>query len=134
MSNPDNADLNGLRVLVVEDTLFVADLIVDELTERGCTVVGPVPRVDKALALADREKLDGALLDVNLAGEYCFPIARALAEKNVPFAFLTGYGDVGLPPEFRAVPRLTKPFELKDLDELVSVRFARKAAPRSAGG
>jgi DNA-binding response OmpR family regulator len=126
MSRPDRSGLNGLRVLVVEDTLFIADLIVDELAEIGCTVVGPVPRVDQALALAERETLDGALLDVNLAGEFCFPVARALAARNVPFAFLTGYGDVGLPPEFRAVPRLTKPFELSALDNLISDQFVRR--------
>jgi DNA-binding response OmpR family regulator len=125
MSSPEPSDLHGLRVLVVEDTLFVAEFIVDGLQDLGCDVVGPAPRVAQGLALATAEPLDGALLDVNLAGEFCFPIAEALAARGVPFALLTGYNDVSLPPEFRRVPRLTKPFELKELAKLVESQFAK---------
>jgi DNA-binding response OmpR family regulator len=125
MPNLDQADLHGLRVLVVEDTLFVAEFIVDGLQDIGCDVIGPAPRVAQGLALAKSELLDGALLDVNLAGEYCFPIAEVLKARGVPFAFLTGYGDVGLPPAFREVPRLTKPFELKELIKLVERQFVQ---------
>src|SRR5258706_15733422 len=68
------------RILVVEDTLLVAEAIGDMLTAHGCTVVGPVGRLGPALELARNEALDGALLDVNLAGEPCFAIAAALQE------------------------------------------------------
>jgi CheY-like chemotaxis protein len=104
------SDLSGLRILVLEDTLLVAELIAYELEELGCQTVGPVPRVAQAMTLARTEPLDGALLDINLAGEYCFPVAEILAERGVPFVFVTGYGDSALPPAYRAVPRLTKPF------------------------
>ncbi|MFL5256644.1 MAG: response regulator [Rhodopila sp.] len=124
MSGPDRSDPQGLRVLVVEDTLLVADLIVDELQEIGCHVIGPAARVEQGLALARAEALDGALLDVNLAGEPCFPIAEALSVRGVPFAFLTGYGDASLPPPFRERPRLSEPFEMKDLVTLVKQQFA----------
>ena len=117
-------DLQGLRVLVVEDTMLVADVIVEQLQDCGCEVVGPAARVNRALELARREKLDGALLDVNLAGEYCFPIAQVLASRGIPFAFLTGYGDSAIPPEYRDVQRLQKPFELKDLVRIVGTTFA----------
>jgi DNA-binding response OmpR family regulator len=117
--------MHGLRVLVVEDTLLVAEMIEDELQEIGCDVVGPVPRLAQALALAKTERLDGALLDVNLAGEYTFPVAEVLTERNVPFAFLTGYGDAGLPPAFRSIPRLTKPFAFSDLETLIATKFVK---------
>jgi len=100
-------------------------LIVEELEEAGCMVVGPAPRVDRALALATSERLDGALLDVNLAGEPCFPIAEALLAQGVPFAFLTGYGEATLPPGYRKVPRLGKPFQLDDLLNLVRCNFVK---------
>jgi len=32
------------------------------------------------------------LLDVNLAGERVYPVADILAQRNVPFVFVTGYG------------------------------------------
>ena len=115
----DASNLHGLRVLVVEDTLLIADMIADELRDRGCNVVGPVSRLEQGLNLAKGEQLDGALLDVNLAGERCFPIADALAERHIPFVFLTGYGDAGIPSEYRRVPRVSKPFRSQELMGLV---------------
>ena len=131
MPAPNTPDQSGPCVLVVEDALLVADLIVEALEDLGCTIIGPVPRLAQALALATTEHLDGALLDVNLAGERCFPIAEALAARGIPFAFLTGYGDYGMPPEYRGTPRLAKPFSIASLVELVARSFKVSAsAPR----
>jgi len=116
----------GLSILVVEDTALVADLLAEELQDYGFSVVGPAARVDQGLALALSTGLDGALLDINLAGENCFPIADALTARGVPFAFLTGYGDAVLPPVYRAVPRLNKPFELAKMVELVERLLQKK--------
>jgi DNA-binding response OmpR family regulator len=124
---PETPDLHGLRILVLEDTLLVAEMIEDALHDLGCDVIGPAPRLQRGLALAGEEGLDGALLDVNLAGERCFPIADALVERGVPFAFLTGYGDAGIPPEYQEVPRLAKPFDLRSLEGLVARCFKAAA-------
>lgn len=45
------------------------------------------------LDLVDSGHLDGAFLDINLAGEYYFAVAELLHERGVPFVFLTGYDD-----------------------------------------
>lgn len=127
---PEPHDLTGLRVLVVEDTLLVAEVIVEELTDLGCFVVGPVSRLQQGLALAAREQFDIALLDVNLAGERCFPIADALKERGIPFAFLTGYGDAGIPPQYRSAPRLSKPFFGDDLERMIAQSFRRAGSER----
>ena len=123
-------DLSGLRILVVEDSLLIADVIAEALRDHGCAVVGPVPRLGQGLALANREQLDGALLDVNLAGERCFPIAAVLAMRGVPFAFLTGYGEAGIPPEFRDIARLSKPFNMARLMDLVDRSFGVRCSCR----
>jgi CheY-like chemotaxis protein len=116
--------LNGLRVLVVEDSLLVAEVIAETLTNCGCAVVGPVPRLQRALPLARAESLNGAVLDVNLAGEFCFPIAEALEARGVPFVFLTGYGDLdALPARFRGRPVLGKPFSPADLVGVTRQQF-----------
>ncbi len=126
LSESSGPNLSGLRVLVVEDTLLIAELIADELESFGCEVVGPVAHLQKALELAGKEKLSGAFLDVNLAGEPCFPIARELSERGVPYVFITGYDDVAaLPAEYRAMPRVAKPFDPGKLPELASQHFAR---------
>jgi DNA-binding response OmpR family regulator len=115
---------NGLRVLVVEDLHLIADMIVDELLDGGYRVVGPAARLDEGLELARTAQLDGALLDVNLAGELCFPIADALVTRGVPFAFLTGYGEAVLPIAYRDAPRVAKPFNPGALTRLVG-HFAK---------
>lgn len=85
--------------------------------------MGPVPRLREATVLAESERLDGALLDVNLHGELCFPVAERLATRAVPFAFLTGYDDTALPPAWKDVPCLVKPFELSALTSLAERLF-----------
>ena len=116
--------LRGLRILVVEDSLLVAEVIAETLESCGCTVVGPILRLQRAVPVAREETLSGAVLDVNLAGEFCFPIATVLAERGVPFVFLTGYGDIdALPPEFQHTPVMRKPFAPDRLVNLVHEQF-----------
>jgi DNA-binding response OmpR family regulator len=124
-------DLVGLRILVAEDDLLVADLICEGLESFGCTAVGPVTRAQAALDLAAVESLDGALLDVNLAGELSFPVAMALAARNVPVVFLTGYDDDAIfPHALQATPRIAKPFHYKTLAQILSRHFG-KTRPKS---
>jgi two-component SAPR family response regulator len=118
------SDLSGLKILVVEDDFLVAELLREILVNCGCDVVGPAPRVDTGLRLLDQTKLDGAVLDINLNGQKCFPIAAALSERSVPFVFLTGYEDAAMiPPEFREIPRLSKPVDPARLASIASTLF-----------
>ena len=102
---------SGRRVLIVEDESLVAMLLETILEDMGCTPVGPAATVDEALRMAsDGEPVDAALLDVNVAGRQVFPVAEALRDRGVPFVFSTGYGEGGLPDEWRGQPTLQKPF------------------------
>jgi CheY-like chemotaxis protein len=115
------------RVLVVEDEMLLAMLMVDTLVDLGCEVVGPVARVADGARLASSERLDGAILDINLAGADVFPVARELAARNIPFVFVSGYGTNDLPREWRDRPKLQKPFEPHDLGQSMDRTFARQA-------
>ena len=107
MSQP----LSGRRVLVVEDESLVAMLLETILEDMDCIPVGPASTVEEGLALtADPSPLDAALLDVNVAGRQVFPIAEALKDRGVPFIFSTGYGEGGLPDEWRGHATVQKPF------------------------
>ncbi|PVX31424.1 response regulator [Sphingomonas pokkalii] len=107
--------LSGLRVLVVEDEYFIAMDVARAITDAGAQVVGPVPQLDQGLALADGEHLDAAVLDVHLEGGFSYAIAESLTRRSVPYLLLTGYDTWALPEQFRDVPRLTKPIQLRTL-------------------
>jgi len=112
------------RVLVVEDVLLMAEVIADQLEECGCTVVGPVAHLAEAKTLAREAPLDGAVLDVNLAGQRSFPVAAILRERRVPYVFLTGYdSDDVFPAEYRDAPRLGKPFRHDELIDAMKVHL-----------
>jgi DNA-binding response OmpR family regulator len=109
--------ISGLKLLLVEDNFLVAEHMREMLERHGCDVVGPAPRVTRALELVqEAEALDGAMLDLNLNGELCFPVARALAARGVPFLFLTGY-EAGaiIPEEFETAPIVPKPVDERGL-------------------
>jgi CheY-like chemotaxis protein len=112
----DNA-LSGKRVLLIEDEALVAMLVEDMLADEGCEVVATASRLTDAVAAAKDPTLqfDLAILDVNLAGEPVFPVAKALVERGVPFAFATGYGAGGLPDEWKGRHTLQKPFTATDV-------------------
>ncbi|MCK1491931.1 response regulator [Bradyrhizobium sp. 180] len=109
--------MSGVRVLLVEDEGLVALMIEDMLEELGLKVVASAAQVKKACELATTASFDLALLDVNLAGEFVFPVARILRGRRIPFLFSTGYG--GPPPEeeFRNAPAIGKPFSADQLNE-----------------
>jgi DNA-binding response OmpR family regulator len=113
-----NTELNGRRILVVEDDYLVASLIQDVLEAAGCVVSGPIPRLPQAVGVAEADTCDAAVLDVNLGGNQVFPVAEVLSRRQIPFVFVTGYGPATLPDEHHDRPMIRKPFRI---DELLSV-------------
>jgi CheY-like chemotaxis protein len=124
-------DMNGLRILVVEDEAAISLLLEDMLLDFGCEVVGPAARLGTALELVRDETLDLAILDVNVAGESIYPVAAALVERKVPFVFSTGYGSAGIMDLYRDRPVLQKPFAQRDLQQklLQALREDAQARP-----
>jgi chemotaxis family two-component system sensor kinase Cph1 len=122
------------RVLLVEDQMIVAIEVEDMLREFGCIVVGPVGTLKRALRLAQKERLDAAILDVSVDGETIFPVAEELQKRHVPFLFATGYAEHTLPEKWQGLPRLGKPFKRDQLKKLMGSFFAADAeisSPRS---
>jgi DNA-binding NtrC family response regulator len=103
--------LAGKRVLIAEDEYYLASDLAKYLRRLGAEVLGPVSTVQMAADFA--EDADAAVLDINLQGEFCFPVADMLAERNVPFAFLSGYDSIAIPSRFEHVSFLRKPTSWK---------------------
>jgi DNA-binding response OmpR family regulator len=121
-------DLAGRRILLVEDELLIAMLLEAALQDHGCVVVGPFGRLADAMQAARTERLDGALMDVNLAGERVFAAAEILCTRAVPFLLLSGYGNKVLPQGRQDWPVRSKPFEMdrvmRDLAALIAAKTA----------
>jgi CheY-like chemotaxis protein len=109
-------NIQGLRVLVVEDDSLICLLLEDMLLDLGCQVVGTAGHIKRAIELAQREEnVDVAILDVNLGGRQVFPAADILAKRGVPFLFATGMGADALPAEWLGHCSLQKPMTMEGL-------------------
>ena len=104
---------------------MVAILLEDMLTELGCEVLWTAHRVPRALDLVAQSKPDAAVLDVNIAGDEVYPVAQALAERDIPFVFATGYGARGLSDPWRGRPIVQKPFQLEHLSRCLLKALGR---------
>ncbi|HKU16987.1 MAG TPA: response regulator [Steroidobacteraceae bacterium] len=104
--------LQGRRVLVVEDDYFIALELCTALRSAGAEVLGPARDVESGLAAIGEQRLDCAVLDINLRGRMAFPIAAELRKRGVPTIFATGYDETMVPAEHAATLRLEKPVNL----------------------
>jgi two-component system, chemotaxis family, sensor kinase Cph1 len=116
------------RILVVEDSALIVMMLEEMLEDIGWEVVGPAMSVATALAIArEDDRLDVALVDVNLNGQMSWDVAATLKERGVPFIFSTGYDASTVVPEQLAdAIVLGKPYRLEELArqlrELISDR------------
>ena len=126
-------------LLVVEDEQLIAFDLEDTLSRLGYRVLGPAMTLAEGMNLAETSALDGAVLDANLTETTSLPIAERLAERGIPFLYVSGYGkrtldDLGFPDG----PSMTKPLcsrtfasVLKDLlqPSAPDSRFAVEGSP-----
>jgi DNA-binding response OmpR family regulator len=101
--------LAGKRILIVEDEQMLVDYLADAIVAEGAEVIEPVATVNAALDVIANTPVDGVTLDLKLAGEMTFQVADALAARNIPFIFLTGYGAADVPARHANVTRVEKP-------------------------
>ncbi len=128
------AKLGPLRLLVIEDEALVAMLVEDELAEAGATVLGTASSVEEALYRIEAACADGGLdacvLDMNLGGRSALPVADRLAQRGVPFLFMTGYSDDLGRGDHVGIPTLRKPFNAQDMIQTVRcVTFHQQPDP-----
>ena len=115
LATEPTAPLAGLRVLVVEDDYFIADEICTTLRDGGAEVLGPSPDLEHGLEVVRKERLDCAVLDINLHGDLAFSLASELRKRGTPSIFATGYDQSVLPGAFSDSVRLEKPIDLHEL-------------------
>jgi two-component sensor histidine kinase/DNA-binding response OmpR family regulator len=117
-------DGKGRRLLLVEDEPLVGVFMQNLLTDMGF-VVGEVCRtLPDSLAAARAGGFDGAVLDMNLNGVSVYPLADLLAERGVPFLFVTGYSGEAVDKRFADAPLLQKPIEEREFCDVLNALLA----------
>lgn len=116
------------RVLLVEDEAMIGIMMRELLSEYGMFVVGPCCSLKEALAEASAE-FDAAFLDLNLGGELVYPVAASLAERGIPFVFVTGYGRESIDQGFEQVPILQKPVTRENLEKQLAGMLGLSLGP-----
>ena len=132
LESANTAPLAGLRVLVVEDDYFIADEICTTLRNGGAEVLGPAPDIEHGLDMVKNERLDCAVLDINLHGALAFNLADELRRRGTPSIFATGYDQSVLPGAFSDSVRLEKPVNLSELLRAVQ-SVCTRAETRNTG-
>jgi CheY-like chemotaxis protein len=114
--------------LVVDDDLVIAILAESMLQQLGCGQVTTAGTAGNALELLQTQRVDIALLDVNLGDHTSERVAERLAELGVPTVVTTGYsGTDSVPESMRLLRRLCKPFTQAELAIAVDQALAARA-------
>jgi DNA-binding response OmpR family regulator len=121
--------MSKLRILIVEDEAVTAADLHDELTERGYAVIGTADTAAGALKLAEQERPDLVLMDINLVGSIDGVVgASAIRDAEIPVIFLTAHYDertLARAKETSPVGYITKPFEPHQLAVAIEIGIAR---------
>jgi CheY-like chemotaxis protein len=120
------------KILIVEDEAVIAMEIEMRLGRMGYEVIGNAATGEKALALAEINRPDLALMDINLVGpvDGVETAARLRGRFGIPVVFLTAYSDdATIERATQAVPLgyLTKPFSDRDVRAAIEVALYKHA-------
>ena len=129
VTHPSN--LQGRRVLLVEDEPLIDWDLAEVLREQGAEIVGPSGNVEGALRLlATTPVVDVALLDVSLDNhESVFAVAEELRSRDIPFVFCTGHTAADITQRFGEVPHCEKPTDGAALRSALSAAMTTPACP-----
>jgi CheY-like chemotaxis protein len=106
------------NILLVEDDPAISMIVQEMMLDLGMSNVTTAGRLMAALEAAKSGGFDCAIVDLKLHGQETFEVARILKERNIPFAFFTGYAADSL-REYASLPVLPKPFAEADLKRIL---------------
>lgn len=114
-------ELDGLKILLVEDQLVIAMDAEMMLAAKGASTIETAASPSEALNKLMHFAPDAAVLDVNLGTTTSIKVAEELARRQIPFVFATGYGDAVMVPQSFAAPTIRKPYDEISLARAINV-------------
>lgn len=119
-------DLRDARILLVEDDALISIDAEDMLLGLGAGAVLVAHTLADAEAVAGREPIDAAVLDIRIGSDRSDTLALDLMGRGVPLIFTSGYGRApDLAPGTEAVPVVGKPYAAAALVAAFSALSAR---------
>lgn len=121
-----------LKILIIEDDLFIAEMLKEMLMELEYDVIGMAKNYDLAISLMQQQQdIDLCFLDINLEDSKSgFEVAKKINNSfKFPFVFLTSYSDkktIEAAAAFSPEAYLVKPFAKIDLLTTVEIIRARR--------
>ncbi|NLS16569.1 response regulator [Rhizobium sp. P40RR-XXII] len=99
-TGPYSQMFRGKRLLIVEDSYFLADDARQKLQELGAIIVGPVDDIEHAVDLIETGDADAAILDLHLVTEPAFSLVEQLERRRLPYVFALGREPSGAIADF----------------------------------
>lgn len=119
------------RILIVADRAPLTLQLQRILRDAGYRAVGPVASAEEAERLADRRRLDAALVDAQLENGRADEVADWLAQRGTRLVWLTDALDKEMPRRLRSSPAVAKPV---DGQSLVGALEDALSSGRQGGG
>ena len=117
-------DLNGVQILLVEDSFILGAAMKDLLQACAADVAGPVATMAEADRLISENLPDAALVDINLrGGERADGLIDRLHDRGVRVVVISGDTGPPLAPG-KAAATLLKPFSEADLLQALNTVFS----------
>jgi len=113
-----------VRILILEDDPFIASDLQAILEDEGHEIVGVFDSLAETYEHLE-DGFDYALLDIDVVGGKSFGVANALAERHIPFAFVSASQPGDLPQSLRQVAFIPKPFEERAILQSISETSSR---------
>lgn len=124
------------NILIVEDDPLVAATLQALAEAEGRRVVGVAESLAKALEIANRHRIDIALVDIQLAGfDSGLRVAAELSNLGIRCIFVTGTAPPAPMPEF-AVGCIAKPCTVDAMKAALDAaeQWPREAEPKQRHG
>jgi DNA-binding NtrC family response regulator len=123
-----SAQLNGVDILLVEDSWHVGQAMRNLLLVMGANVAGPAATSAEAERLLSEHTPDVAIVDVSLrGGERAFNLIDRLNAQGVRVVVISGYAELPL-VSGKTVAFLQKPVSEAELLAALRPLIAQKAA------
>lgn len=117
------------RVLIIENDFLIGEMLHDMVADLGYAVTKVAHRLPSALNEISKENFDSALVNIGIDEQkHGSDIADILLAKNIPFAFVTGYGHA-LEQRHAGIPLLQKPFNSEQLQIVLEAIVGPGSSP-----